>query len=71
MENPLAQIPATLRDIDEIENDLCANPECGREVGLAGCYVPGKGRICGSCFRNMRAAIVMDENYEMSRIWRK
>lgn len=71
MEYPTVKIPATHNPEADIDNDLCANPECERQVGLAGVYVVGSGRICGHCFRNMKRTIVMDENYEMSAVWRK
>jgi hypothetical protein len=69
----MARIPATLEDLDEHpeKDDICVNPHCEREVGLAGVFVAGKGRICGSCFRDLKCGIIMDENRELQTIWRK
>ena len=67
----MVRTPATLDGLPEVEKDICVNPDCEREIGLAGVFVAGKGRICGHCFRGVRTGIVMDENYEMSRIWRR
>lgn len=69
MESPLVRIPATRNENDE-EIDLCVNPNCGRNVGLAGVFVAGHGRICGSCFRQVRRGIVMDENNELRSVWK-
>jgi hypothetical protein len=66
---PTARTPAAPND--DIENDACANPHCGRPVGLAGVFVAGKGRICGKCFRETRYSIAFDENMEMQRTWQK
>lgn len=73
MEYPTARIPATLEGLDAQPelNDVCANPHCGRTVGLAGVFVAGKGRICGKCFRETRYGIALDENMEMKRVWQR
>jgi hypothetical protein len=74
VEFPTARIPATLdypQDQDLIPQEICANPHCARPVGLAGVHVAGEGKICGTCFRQVKRGIIMDENYEMSHVWRK
>lgn len=68
MEFPTVATPAVP---DDIENDICAHPECSRPVGLAGIYMVGIGRICGSCFRNLKRGIIMDENRELQSVWQK
>lgn len=72
MEYPTARIPATLDGIESSNvAEICANPHCERPVGLAGVLVAGQGKICSSCFRDVRHAIVMDENRELRGVWRK
>jgi hypothetical protein len=66
----MVRTPATL-EAEHRKLDICANPHCEREVGMAGVFVADVGRICGSCFRNVRRGIVFDENNEMRTMWRK
>lgn len=73
MEYPTARIPATLEGLkpEAQTQEICANPYCERPVGLVGVTVAGQGKICGSCFRQVKRGIIMDENRELQTVWRE